>query len=255
MLMVIKLMNYLKYSFTPLTLLLLSAVIVLAIVAFFPSGIFAQEQKAAEITSPAPGSTLEGSTAAFAWSAGSQAEVYFLYLGTTPGENNLYGQSQGLNREVTVSGLPVDGSIIYIRLWSLLPTGWFFADTSVLAAAPWVSPGDLVLVKEKLKKMNELLQKAIDDYRNGVIEGDELRKRIDEIIKLKYEAINGFPDVWGQSFGEWYSDFERLDRYLNTARNDSANKWISEKWALGALERAKTSKEFIEKILDRVLIN
>ncbi len=61
--MVIKLRNYHKYSFTPSTLLLLSAVCALAIVAFFPFGIFAQEQETAEITRPAPGSAPDGSTA------------------------------------------------------------------------------------------------------------------------------------------------------------------------------------------------
>ncbi|MFC2047490.1 hypothetical protein ACFLTK_04375, partial [Chloroflexota bacterium] len=103
--MVIKLRNYHKYLFTPLTLLVLSAVVALTTVALFPLGIFAQEQEPAEITSPLSGSTLDGSMATFTWSAGSQVEEYFLYLGTTPGTADLYGQSQGLNLGVTVSGL------------------------------------------------------------------------------------------------------------------------------------------------------
>jgi len=253
--MVIKLRNYHKYSFNPLTLLLLSAVIALAIIAFFPFDIFAQEQKAAEITSPASGSTLEGSTATFAWSAGFQVEDYFLYLGTTPGANDLYGQSQGLNREVMVSGLPVDGSIIYIRLWSLLPAGWFFADAKVLAAFQEGSSGNLVLVKEKLKKMNELLQKAIDDYRNDVIEEDELRKRIDEIIKLKKETIDEFPDVWGHSFSYWYVMFSCLDWELESAERMSRWWTFSEADVLEMLEWAKRWKEDMERKLDRVLID
>ena len=253
--MIIKLRNYHKYSFTPLTLLLLSAVIALAIIAFFPFGVFAQEQKAAEITSPAPESTLEGSTATFAWSAGSQVEQYFLYLGTTPGANDLYGQSQELNHEVTVSGLPVDGSIIYIRLWSQLPAGWFFADTSVLAAFQEGSSGNLVLVKEKLKKMNELLQKAIDDYRNDVIEEDELRKRIDEIIKLKLEVLDAFPDVWGLPFSYWYHSFAGLDIRLELVKY-SARTWaITEAEVLEDLEKTKQVKEDLEKKVDGVLID
>ncbi len=252
--MVIKLRNYHKHSFIPLPLLLLSAVIALVIVALFPLGIFAQEQKAAEITSPAPGSTLGGSTATFAWSAGSQVEQYFLYLGTTPGANDLYGQPQGLNREVTVSGLPVDGSTIYIRLWSLLPAGWFVADTSVLAADQGRS-GNLVLVKEKLKKMNELLQKAIDDYRNDVIEEDELRKRIDEIFKLKYEVMEEFPDVWGQDFRYWYYVFVGLDRFLDLAK-DMSDEWIySEADVIDMLEWAKWMKNMAEQDLEGVLID
>jgi len=253
--MVIKLRNYHKYSFTPLKLLLLSAVIALAIIAFFPFGIFAQEQEAAEITSPASGSTLEGSTATFAWSAGFQVEDYFLYLGTTPGANDLYGQSQGLNREVTVSGLPVDGSIIYIRLWSLLPAGWFFADAKVLAAFQEMSSGNLALVKEKLKKMNELLQKAIDDYRNDVIEEDELGRRIDEIVKLKLEATKGLPDFWGYPFDIWYRMFAGLDGALDLAKRVSGKWYFSEAEVLRMLELAKELKEDLEKTVDGVLID
>jgi hypothetical protein len=252
--MVIKLRNNHKYSFTPLTLLLLSAVIVLAIIAFFPFSIFAQEQQAAEITQPEPGSTLEGSTATFAWSEGSQVEQYFLYLGTTPGANDLYGQPQGLNLEVTVSGLPVDGSIIYIRMWSLLPTGWSFVDMKVLAAFLEGSIGNLVLVKEKLKEMNELLQKAIDDYRNDVIEEDELRKRIEEIIKLKREAIAEFPDVWGQTFAYWYHRLASIDGALNLTRDNSFIPLFSEAYVLQTLEWAKEWKEDLEKKVDGVLI-
>ena len=253
--MVIKLRNYHKHSFTPLTLLLLSAVIVLAGIAFFPLGIFAQEQKAAEITSPAPESTLDGSTATFAWSEGSQVEDYFLYLGTTPGANDLYGQSQGLTLEVTVSGLPVDGSIIYIRLWSLLPTGWLFTDMSVLAALQESSSGNLVLVKEKLKEMNELLQKAIDDYQNDVIEEDELRDRIDEIVKLKYEVMNEFPYIWGYSLDIWYRQLAGLDTALGYAREISQLWLPSEADIISMLEWAKSWKDTMEQTLEKVSIN
>ena len=249
--MVIKLRNYHKHRFTPSTLLLLSAVIVLAVVAFFPFNIFAQEQEAAEITSPAPESTLEGSTATFAWSAGYQVEQYFLYLGTTPGANDLYGQSQGLNREVTVSGLPVDGSIIHVRLWSLLPADWFFADINVWSALQESSSGNIDLVKGKLEWVNWLLQNAIDDYRNGEIEEEELRKRIDEITDLKYDAIDEFPDVWGRPFSIWYHEFSLLDRYLDWASTMSFDMWASEADVLELLERAKKWKEKLEKAVDQ----
>jgi hypothetical protein len=53
---------------------------------------------------------------------------YFLYLGNTAGGNDIYGQSQGTSRSVTVSGIPTDGRTIYVRLWSLLSTGWQYTD-------------------------------------------------------------------------------------------------------------------------------
>ncbi|MFC1995349.1 hypothetical protein ACFLVM_00515 [Chloroflexota bacterium] len=251
--MVIKLRNYHKHSFIPLPLLL-SAVCVLVIVTLLPFGVFAQEQEPAEISSPLSGNTLEGSTATFAWSAGSQAEEYFLYLGTTPGTSDLYGQPQGLNLEATVSGLPVDGSTIYITMWTLFPTGWSFMQTSVLAADQGKSTGNLVLVKEKLKIMNELIQKAIDDYRNDVIEEDELRTRIYEIVKRKYEAMEMFPDVWGIRFIDWYHWFAQVDLVLFDATTESIYPFVSEADILEKLERAKSLKKRLEKKVDGVLI-
>jgi hypothetical protein len=63
----------------------------------------------------------------FSWTAGSGAREYFLYLGTAPGANNLFGQSLGLNRAATIN-VPAHSGAIYARLWTLLPTGWQFTD-------------------------------------------------------------------------------------------------------------------------------
>lgn len=101
---------------------------------------------AATITSPANGSTLPGASATFSWNAGSGAQQYFIYAGTSQGANNLYGQSQGLNRSVTINGLPTNGSTVYVRLWTLLSTGWAYQDTQYRAA----SSGGTVSTKASL---------------------------------------------------------------------------------------------------------
>jgi uncharacterized protein YkwD len=88
----------------------------------------------AVITSPTPGSTLPGSSVTFRWSSGSGAKEYFLYVGTIRGSNNLYGHTQGLNRSVTVSGLPADGRILYVRLWTRFSSGWQYTDYTYRAA-------------------------------------------------------------------------------------------------------------------------
>ena len=44
------------------------------------------------------------------------------------GTRLIYDQSQGTNLSVTVSGLPTNGSTIYVRVWSLINTGWYFND-------------------------------------------------------------------------------------------------------------------------------
>ena len=92
---------------------------------------------AAAITSPTPGSTLPGSTATFAWTAGSGALQYWLYIGTSPGGQELYSQSQGLNRSTTLSGFPTDGRTLYVRLWTESGTSgnWLFRDYIYTAAS------------------------------------------------------------------------------------------------------------------------
>jgi hypothetical protein len=82
----------------------------------------------AVMTAPVPGSFLPGTTVTFNWSSGSGVTQYFFYVGTTAGSNNLYGQSQGINRSVTVSGLPTGNAILYMRLWSLIAGVWKYND-------------------------------------------------------------------------------------------------------------------------------
>ncbi len=88
----------------------------------------------ASITSPASGSTLPGSSATFQWNAGSGAQEYFFYAGSTLGANNYYGRSQALSRSLTVSNLPTNGSTVYVRLWTRMSTGWQYGDYTYRAA-------------------------------------------------------------------------------------------------------------------------
>src|SRR5262249_43012653 len=69
------------------------------------------------VVSPASGTALHGTSVAFSWSPVTNAAEYFFYAGTTPGANNLYGQSTGLNRTATVTNLPVNGQTVYVRVW------------------------------------------------------------------------------------------------------------------------------------------
>ena len=86
------------------------------------------------MTSPAPGSTLPGSSATFSWSAATGGLEYFLYVGTSAGANNLYGRSMGTNRSVTLSGIPTNGSTLYVRLWTRTAAGWQYNDYTYRAA-------------------------------------------------------------------------------------------------------------------------
>src|SRR2546425_2101222 len=76
---------------------------------------------AALMIGPTPGSTLAGTTVTFFWTAAAGATQYWLDVGTTgAGSTNVYSQSQGLSLSGTVNGLPIDGSAVYVRLWTRL---------------------------------------------------------------------------------------------------------------------------------------
>ncbi|MGB8890298.1 MAG: Ig-like domain repeat protein [Candidatus Korobacteraceae bacterium] len=77
------------------------------------------------ITSPVPGSTLTGSSVTFSWSAGSGATAYWIDAGSSAGGNQYY-QSGNLGNILTktVTGLPTDGSTVYVTLYSLVGGNW-----------------------------------------------------------------------------------------------------------------------------------
>jgi hypothetical protein len=91
----------------------------------------------AEMTSPAAGSSLASSIVTFRWTAGTNVSGTVLYVGTRgPGSYDLYYGSQGTSLSRTVASLPVNGSRIYVRLWSQLAHGWQYMDYAYHAATP-----------------------------------------------------------------------------------------------------------------------
>lgn len=84
------------------------------------------------LTSPPPGSTLRGSTATFSWTAGGGVTAYWLYVGTTLGNGDLYNSNQlsATTLSRTAYYLPTDGRTIYVRLWWYTASGWSYADSS-----------------------------------------------------------------------------------------------------------------------------
>jgi hypothetical protein len=74
------------------------------------------------------GSTLSGSGITFTWSAGIGAAAYWLDVGTAPGGFDLFSQGTGLATSQSVSGIPTNGSTIYVRLWTVVGGVWQFND-------------------------------------------------------------------------------------------------------------------------------
>ena len=88
------------------------------------------------ITSPTPGSTLSSTSVTFQWNSG--AAEYWLYAGSSAGAYNYYSSgSLGTSTSTTVTGLPSDGSTIYVRLWYRATAGgsWAYTDCTYKASS------------------------------------------------------------------------------------------------------------------------
>ncbi len=85
--------------------------------------------KPASLTSPAPGSTLTGSSATFAWNPGAGPAEFMLFLGTEgAGSANLYDSGSTTATSVSVSGLPENGAALYVRLYWYMNGAWQYAN-------------------------------------------------------------------------------------------------------------------------------
>jgi len=89
------------------------------------------------LTTPAPGSTLGGSSATFSWTAGTSATGYALWIGSSPtNSDNLYysGEQAPTVTSLTVNGLPMNGETIYVRLITYYASSSAFTNYTYTAA-------------------------------------------------------------------------------------------------------------------------
>src|SRR6266852_8557053 len=64
----------------------------------------------AQMTTPAPGSTLRASSVSFQWTRGTGVTKYWLSLGTTVGGADLFDHDEGTSLSTVVMVLPSSGS-------------------------------------------------------------------------------------------------------------------------------------------------
>lgn len=82
---------------------------------------------ASQITSPVNGSTLQGSSTTFKWTATSGS--YYLYIGNSVGASDIVSKSVS-GTSATVSSLPQDGRTLYVRFWTNTNGSWKYFDTT-----------------------------------------------------------------------------------------------------------------------------
>ncbi|MBZ5535450.1 MAG: putative Ig domain-containing protein [Acidobacteriia bacterium] len=88
----------------------------------------------APMVSPPPGSTLSSGTVTFSWGTSVASQIY-LQVGKTLGGQEIYSAGQGTNLSTVVTGVPNDGSIVFVRLWSNIGAAWLSNDYTYKACS------------------------------------------------------------------------------------------------------------------------
>jgi hypothetical protein len=79
-------------------------------------------------------STLSVTSVTFTWSAGAGVTQYAIYVGKTAGGGQIIQRNTGTGVTQAVTGIPTDGTTVFVRLWSLIGGGWQFNDYTYTAA-------------------------------------------------------------------------------------------------------------------------
>ena len=91
----------------------------------------------ATMISPYPGTALSGTSATFSWNLGSGVSQYWLYVSKiSAGRNDLFDSGAVSAVPLTVNNLPIDGSTLYVTLYSLIGSSWQFTVYTYRACAP-----------------------------------------------------------------------------------------------------------------------
>ncbi len=77
---------------------------------------------------PPPESQLSTGTVTFGWKPSTKVDQYYLKVGSAVDTDDIYGSDQGAATSVAVSGIPVDGRTIFLRLFMRAGQDWQFQD-------------------------------------------------------------------------------------------------------------------------------
>lgn len=75
------------------------------------------------LTSPAPNALDIGTAGLFTWTANANVQKYYLYVGDTPGANNVINTGEITQTSYPMTGLPV-GTTLYAKLWTRVGGCW-----------------------------------------------------------------------------------------------------------------------------------
>ncbi len=100
----------------------------------------------AEMTLPVDGATLSGSSETFQWSTGVNVTQYRLWVGSNPlftsADADIFRSSALVTTSQLVTGIPTDGSTIYVRVYSYINGVFESNDYTYTASGPAPAPPD-----------------------------------------------------------------------------------------------------------------
>jgi hypothetical protein len=172
----------------------------------------------AQMTSPANGSTFTSDTVTFVWDDVG-ADLYYLYVGTSAGANDLYAGNQLTNTSKQISNLPTNGSTIYVRLWSLDSGKWYFNDYTYTAyTAIVVTPAQMTSPANGSTFTSDTVTFVWDDVgadlyylyvgtsagANDLYVGNQLTNTSKQISSLPTNGSTIYVRLWSFVSGTWY---------------------------------------------------
>jgi len=92
---------------------------------------------APSLSTPSANTTLSGTSQTLQWSAGGvDVDKWWLYVGTSGGASDIANSGDlGTNTQYQISGVPVDGRAIHVRLWYFSSAAWRYIDSRHTAAS------------------------------------------------------------------------------------------------------------------------
>jgi hypothetical protein len=85
----------------------------------------------AQLVFPIDGATGLALPAPFLWTSVANADAYYLYVGSSPGANDLVNSGETLSTSYQVGAL-APGVRVYIRLWTKFGGIWRYVDASAV---------------------------------------------------------------------------------------------------------------------------
>jgi chitobiase/beta-hexosaminidase-like protein len=121
-----------------------------------------------EIFDPPPDSMLTSSTVTFGWTPGT-ATAYWLLVGTSRGNQDIFSSGQVATQSITVRNIPTDGRPIFVILLSLAQGRWFTQEYQYTAAVenlatPIINPNGGTFRRRVKIKLTEITPGAAIFY-------------------------------------------------------------------------------------------